>query len=97
MLKKFLFGFVVCFISIFYARADSGTSLINRSQWSRFNEYSRVPTIGWRLFGGLGLGYGAVSGGEFTRGPRGGQYLLDTHLNYQMRAWSIEFGLARLY
>ncbi len=52
---------------------------------------------GWRLFGGFGLGYGAVSSQEFKTAPKGSQVLLNVNLGYQTKKWVSEAGLGWFY
>ena len=84
------------------AKADSTSETFNSPPDSASNKsiqdlnLPRYPT-GWRLFGGVGTGYGAIHGNEFAQGPDGSSLLLGLHLSYQIRKWEFETGADWMY
>lgn len=51
----------------------------------------------WTLFGGIGTGYGVVSGQDFSESPQGGQLLFNGTLSYQATRWVLDGGIGWIY
>ena len=58
------------------------------------NLVSKTP---WTLFGGIGTGYGIVSGSSYSENPKGEQFLLNTALSYQTEKWVLDGGVGWIY
>lgn len=56
------------------------------------NENTDTETKPFRVFLGLGVGYGGVSSSEFSSAPTGVQFTLNPHLSYQIEHWDFEMG-----
>jgi outer membrane protein OmpA-like peptidoglycan-associated protein len=82
---------MLCFLVGAGAEASSGSTS------ARARSVPSPTQDGWRVFGGVGLGYGAVSGQEFNTAPKGAQYLLNMDLGFQAPRWVGEGGIGWFY